>query len=61
MFGALRSLKIRNRNSGFSRDKDRLNLTQLYGQFNEDHCQTDLFKSYLVFSGTASLPDATRQ
>ena len=57
----LRVLKIGIETNGFNRDKDRSILTQLYGQFNEDHWQGDLFRAYQVFAGNASLPDATRQ
>jgi len=57
----LRVLKTGIETNGFNRDKDRSILTQLYGQFNEDHWQTDLFKAYQVFARNASLPDATRQ
>jgi hypothetical protein len=57
----LRVLKIGIETNGFNRDKDRSILTQLYGQFDEGHWQTDLFHTYQVFAGNASLPEATRK
>ncbi len=52
-------LKIGIETNGFSRDKDRSILTQVYGAFDENHWQTDLFRAYQVFAGNAS--DATRK
>jgi hypothetical protein len=57
----LRVLKIGIETNGFNPEKDISILTTLYGDFNKQHWQEDLFKMYQVFAGNARFPDEIRE